>query len=143
MPRFCSTLKLAVLTASFALLPCAAVSASAQSTARVEVPFPFLANHVSLPAGHYEVISSDTSLILYDASTRRAQAILAVRHEIGYSPETRARMTFEKSGTHLVLTDVRFAGSAMHSVLLVQPKRERVVAQGPKANDVTIELAMK
>ena len=91
----------------------------------MEVPFPFVANHVSLPTGHYKLISSDSSLILIDANTGRGQAILVIRRE--FSDSSNARMTFVKSGTRLVLTQVR----------------SRVVAQGPKANDTTIELAMR
>jgi hypothetical protein len=144
MSRIYPTLKNAVLTAAFALLPYAAVSASAQNTAaRVDVPFPFVANHVPLPAGHYEIISSDTNLRLIDASTGKGQAMLLVRRECGTSPEGRGRLTFKRSGSQLVLSEVQFAGSPIHSVLLAQPIEERVVAQAPKAAGATIELALR
>lgn len=138
------TLKNLVLTAALALLSCAAVNLSAQNAiTRVDVPFPFVANHIPLQAGHYEIISSDAGLKLVDATTGTGRAILLVHHECDNSPERRGRLTFEKSGNRFVLTEVRFTGSNVRSVLLAQPVRERVVAQGPSANGATIQLAMK
>ncbi|HEY2466827.1 MAG TPA: hypothetical protein VGI45_03150 [Terracidiphilus sp.] len=128
-----------MVIAILALLPMAAVHASAQNSARVNVPFAFVANHTAMPAGQYEILSSETTLTLIDAGTGRAQAILLTRHEESESIETQGRMTFQISGTRRVLTEVRFAGSNMHSELLVKPKQERVVAQ---TAEPAIEIAM-
>jgi hypothetical protein len=135
-----STLKNMILIATFALLPLASVNASAQNKAYVNVPFDFVANHQLLPSGYYEMMSSDTSLTLINANTGKAQAILLVRHEAGDAIETRGRLRFQVSGHRRVLVEAQFAGSSVHSKLLGQPKRERVVARNAEPS---IEVAMK
>jgi hypothetical protein len=142
MTRSLSTLKNIILTASFALLPFAAVNASAQNAAQVNVPFGFVANHQYVPAGIYKVLPSENAVTLINADTRQAVAILLIRKEAGDAIESRGRMEFYVSGSRHILVDVQFAGSSSHSILLGQPKREREVA----SNDSTgakVELAMK
>jgi hypothetical protein len=142
MTRSLSTLKNVILTASFALLPFAAVNASAQNAARVNVPFGFLANHHYVPAGIYKVLPSEDTVTLINADTQKAVAILLIRKEMGDVIESRGRMEFYVSGTRHVLVDVQFAGSSSHSRLLGQPKRERQVASNVSTN-AKVELAMK
>jgi hypothetical protein len=139
MTRSLSTLKNTILIAAFALLPFA-VTASAQTKARVNVPFAFVANHQLVPAGYYEVLSSDSTLTLINANTRKAQVVLVVRHEAGDAIETQGRLRFQVSGTHLVLIEVQFAGSSIHSELLARPKQERIVARNTAP---AIQVAMK
>ncbi|HEY2471719.1 MAG TPA: hypothetical protein VGI45_28295 [Terracidiphilus sp.] len=140
MTRSLSTMKNMILIATFALVSFTAVTASAQNKATVYVPFAFVANHQTLPAGHYEVLSSVTSLTLIDANTGKAQALFLVRHEAGDAIETRGRLRFQMSGSRHVLVEVQFAGSSTHSRLLGQPKQERQVA---RSGEPTIEVAMK
>lgn len=140
MTRSLSTLKNTILIAAFALLPMAAVNASAQGKAYVNVPFAFMANHQVVPAGYYQVLSSESTLTLINANSRKVQAILLVRHEAGEAIETQGRLRFDVSGSHHVLTEVQFAGSSVHSELLAQPKQERIVA---RSADPAIQIAMK
>lgn len=143
MTRHFASLKNMILIASVALLPLAAVNASAQNSARVNVPFAFVANHSAVPAGSYKVILSDTILTLINAETGRAQSMLLVRREDTAKIETQGRLSFEISGGRYILTDVQFAGSSEHNKLLAQPKREREVAKNTDPSGATIELAMK
>ena len=69
-------MKKTLLIAIFALLPFAATNASGKNKAMVNVPFAFIANHQVIPAGHYQILSSDSILMLIDANTGRAQAAL-------------------------------------------------------------------
>lgn len=140
MTRSLSTLKTMFLIGTFALVVSAARDASAQNQSHVKVPFAFTANHHQVPAGYYEVLSSETSLTLINVNSRKVEAILLTRKESGDAIETRGRMEFFVSGGRHVLTQVQFAGSSMHSLLLGQPKRERIVARNASP---TIELAMK
>jgi hypothetical protein len=142
MTRSLSTPKNIVLTASLALLPFAAVNASAQNAARVNIPFGFVANHHYVPAGTYNVLPSDNAVTLINADTRKAEAILLIRKEAGNAIESRGRLEFYVSGSHHVLVEVQFAGSSAHSRLLAQPKRERQIASND-STDATVELAMK
>jgi hypothetical protein len=135
-------LKNMILTATVALLPVAAANASAQNSAHVNVPFGFEANHTYVPAGFYQVLSSDSTLILINENSRKAEAMLLVRHENGDAIETQGRLSFQLSGGRHILTEVQFAGSSTHSKLLAQPKREHQVASND-STDATVELAMK
>jgi hypothetical protein len=140
MTRSLSTLKSMLLIGTCALVIFAARHASAQNRSHVNVPFAFTANHHQMPAGYYEVLASETSLTLLNVNSKEVRAILLIRRESGDAIETRGRMEFFVSGSHHVLTQVQFAETSMHSILLGQPKRERIVARNASA---TIELAMK
>ena|SRR5258708_6586304 len=143
MTRHFASLKNMILTASVALLPLAAVNASAQDSAHVKVPFAFVANHQSVPAGYYKVLSSDNLLTLIDAQTGTVQAMFLVRHETGAAIESKGMLTFKMSGGRHILSEVQFAGSSTHSRLLVQAKPERLSASQPTSSVTTVELAMK
>lgn len=142
MTRSLSTLKNMILIATFALLPMAAVNASAQNAGQVNVPFGFVANHHYVPAGIYKVLPSENAVTLINADTRKAVAILLIRNETGNVIESRGRLEFYVSGGRHVLVEAQFAGSSMHSRLLGQPKRERQVASNV-STDATVEVAMK
>ena len=143
MTRSQSTLKNTILIATFALLPFAAVHASAQNAAHVNVPFDFVANHQYVPAGNYIVQSSENAVTLISANTRKAEAILLTRKEAGDAIETRSLLEFYVSGSRHVLVEAQFAGSSMHSMLLGQPKKERMEARNTEPAGQTIEIAMK
>jgi hypothetical protein len=143
MTRSFSTLKNVILTASFALLPFAAVNASAQNAARVNIPFGFMANHHYVPAGTYSVLPSENAVTLINADTRKAEAILLIRKEAGDVIESRGRLEFYVSGSRHVLVEAQFAGSSMHSKLLGQPKQERVAASNSQPTGTMVELAMR
>jgi hypothetical protein len=137
-----SSLRKMILIATFALLPMAAVNASAQNAARVNIPFGFLANHHFVPAGTYDVLPSENSVTLIHSDTRKPEAILLIQKATGNAIESRGRMEFYVSGSRHVLIDVQFAGSSSHSMLLGQPKREQQIA-GNNSADAKVQLAMK
>lgn len=141
MTRSVSTLKNVMIIATFALLPLAAVNASAQAKAYVNVPWGFVANHHYVPAGHYEVLASSGSITLIDANTRRAAAILLIREEAGPEVENRGRLEFYVSGSRHTLVEAQFAGSSQRSILLGQPKPERTEARNSD-QATTFEIAM-
>ena len=143
MNRPVSSLKNAITIAALALLPFAAVHASAQNNAQVNIPFAFQANHVNLPAGHYRVVASDSTLTLIDADTGRIQAMLLIRDETGYTAPERGRLEFYVSGDRHMLTDVQFAGSSKEIVLLRQPQKEKNVARNDVPADDTTQIAMR
>jgi|SRR5215831_13914312 len=134
--------KNAMMIAVLALLPFAAVHASAQKNAQVNIPFAFQANHTNLPAGHYRVIASESTLTFYNLDTGRMQALLLTRDEAGYNAPSRGRLEFYVSGNRRTLTDVQFAGSNKQIMLLRQPKKERVVADSGQPAGETTEIAM-
>ncbi len=143
MNRPVSSLKNAMMIAALALLPFAAVHASAQNSARVNIPFAFQANHASLPAGHYRVIASQSTLTFIDDDTGRVQAMLLTRDDYGSAAPERGRLEFYVSGTRHMLTDVQFAGSSKEIVMLRQPQKEKTVAQNANPEGDTIQIAMK
>lgn len=133
-----------ILIATFVLLPMmAAVSASAQQKDDVNVPFAFVANRVSLPAGHYQILVSDsqTSLTFINMDNHRAEAMLLTRSEHG-DEIARGRLKFYVIGNRHILTEVQFAGSSNRSKLLGQPARERIALGDTKRNGDQIEIAM-
>ena len=127
MTRTLSTLKSMLLIGTLAPVVLAAQDASARNKSHVNVPFAFTANNHLVPAGYYEVLSSETSLTLINMNSKKVAAILRTRKESGDAIETRGRMEFFVNGSRHVLTQVQFAGSSMRSILVDQPRRERTV----------------
>ena len=142
MTRLTSKLKNAMMIAAFALLPFAAVHASAQNGTRVDIPFAFQANHAYLPAGHYRLVENASVLTFINEDTGRTQAMLLTRDEEGKTRPDRGRLEFYVSGNRHLLTDVRFAGSSKQIVLLRQPKQERTVAENAQPAGEMIAIAM-
>lgn len=142
MNRNSSHLKM-ILIAMLGLLPFAVVGASAQQKAQVTVPFPFIANQVSLPAGHYLVLASDSSLNFINADNGKAEAMVVIRHEQANAMAPRGSMKFSVIGNQRVLTEVQFAGSSDHSELLCHPKRGHLAAGNTQQKNGQFEIAMK
>lgn len=139
-----SILKSSMLVAMFAALPLAAVQVSAQTKGVVvDVPFAFVANHTSLPAGHYRITSQGTFLKFADADTGKSQAVLMSRPESGKPFNEDGKLEFFVSGHRHVLTEVRFGGTGSRSVLLIRPKPERVEASNPESTAKTIEIGSR
>jgi hypothetical protein len=141
MIRSSSKLKKMII-ATFGLLPFVAVSASAQEKAQVNVPFAFLADQVSLPAGHYKVLATDSHLTLINMENGRAQAMVLTMNEQGNAIEARGSMKFHVAANRYVLTEVLFAGSSEHKELLHQPMQEHITASLTPRRDDAIEIAM-
>ena len=143
MIRSSSNLKNMVLIATFWLLPFAAIGASAQHKATVTVPFAFVANQVSLPAGHYEVLAANSYVTLISlTSNNKAQTMLLTMNDQGSAIEALGSMKFRLAGSRYVLTEIRFAGSSNRRELLRQPKQERLTATNPVSKPGAIEIAM-
>ena len=139
-----STLKNSIIIAAFALLPLAAVEASAQTgNVAVDVPFAFVANHTSMPAGHYRILENNDLLTFVNADTGQWQAMVLSRCESGNAAEMIGKLEFYVSGSRYWLTEVRFGGSSVHAVLLRQPKPERLTARNGEPAGRIIEIASR
>lgn len=139
-----STLKNSILIATFALLPLAAVEASAQTKAvTVDVPFAFVANHTSMPAGSYRIIANNDLLTFVHVDTGKAQALVLSRSESGTAAEPLGKAEFYVSGSRHLLTEVHFGGSNSHAVMLRQPRPEKVIARNGEPAGRIIEIASR
>jgi hypothetical protein len=142
MIRMSSNLKTMILIATFALLAFAAVSASAQQKAKITVPFAFVANQVSLPAGHYEVLAANSHVILISLESNKEPTMLLTMNDQGSVIDALGSMKFRRAGNRYILTEIRFAGSSNRRQLLRQPKQERLIATNPSSKPGAIEIAM-
>ena len=139
-----STLKNSLLIAAFALLPLAAVEASAQTKAvTVDVPFAFVANHTSMPAGNYQILANNDVLTFVNADTGKSQAMVLSRSESGSGAETLGKAVFYVAGNRHRLTQVYFGGTSNRAVLLRQPKLEKVIARNGEPAGQVIEVASR
>jgi hypothetical protein len=120
------------------------VSASAQATGSIYIPFAFTANHQNVPAGFYKVdLLSDRYLALIDSKTGATQTVLLVRPEQGSKISERSGFVFHLSGSRYYLKEVKIAGSSMRSELAIQPKFEPAMAKGEASDRSTLEIAMR
>jgi len=133
-------LLLIALTAGLLL---AGANAAAQSKATVYIPFAFTANHQTMPAGHYLLeLLSDRFLCFSDSRTGKHQAVIMVQPESGDYIETRGRLRFLSRGDRHYLTEIRFAGSSMHSLPVVRREQARELATNQQTAS-SVEIAMK
>jgi hypothetical protein len=144
MTRRAANLTNLILSLSLATgLLCAGAEASAQASQSVTIPFAFSANHHSVPAGSYKVqLLSDRFLSFHNIKTDNTQ-IMLVRPEEGRVIETQGRLIFRRDGGRNYLTQVWFAGTNVHSELVVRFKRERAFANGAAPQDSSFEVALK
>jgi hypothetical protein len=125
-------------------LPGMVGSASAQNNIPVNVPFSFVANHQSMPAGPYYVRMLTPHLMsLADGRTGITKALLLVRPESEHHLEAGGRLVFFHPGTRYWLTQVRIAGSSVHSELIEQPRLERELAVQTPTAEQTVEIALR
>ena len=116
--------------------------ASAQSKATVRIPFQFTANHQVLPPGSYTLeLLSDRFLCFTDSDTGKHQAVIMVQPELMQYIETRSALTFTVEGYRHYLSEVRFAGSSIHSAPVVRPSLARELAKNRQAA-APVEIAM-
>jgi hypothetical protein len=132
----------AILAAAVFVVLAATLTASAQTSAPVYVPFSFTANHQILPPGFYRVsLLSDRYLAFINSKTGRTERVVMIRPEAGNKIESSGGLIFHSSGRHYTLEQISMAGSSMHSVLTIQAKPERHVVKN--ATETTLEIAMK
>lgn len=114
-----------ILAAAVLAVLTVTLTASAETSAPVYVPFSFTANHQIVPAGFYKVsLLSDRCLALINNETGKTERVLVVRPEAGNKIESLGGLVFHSSGHHYTLKEVRMAGSSMHNVLTIPPKPE-------------------
>lgn len=117
--------------------------APSQSKATVRVPFEFTANHQNLPSGYYTVeLLSDRFLCFTDKDTGKHQAVIMVQPAPVQYVETRGALIFTLEGYRHYLSDVRFAGSSIHSAPVIRPSLARELAKNPRGAR-PIEVAMR
>ena len=142
MIRSSSNLKNMILFATFGLIAFAALSASAQQKAKVTVPFAFVANQVSLPAGQYMILAANSYVTLISLESNKAPTMLLTMNDEGSAIEGLGAMKFRVAGNRYILTEILFAGSSNRRELLRQPKQERLTATNPARKPSAIEIAM-
>lgn len=119
--------------------------ASAQNSARANIPFAFSANHQVLPAGCYQVkVTWNIGLVLANCDGRNI-ALLMAHTGTAYGYPDHSSLLFRVTPRGYRLIQVRIARSNTETYLLVQQLRsERELAR----NDVsktskTTEIALK
>jgi hypothetical protein len=136
--------RLFIYIALLAGLPGLVGRASAQNKIPVTIPFAFVANHQSMPAGQYYVRMLTPHLMsLADGHTGITKTLLLVRPESEHNGEARGRLIFFHPGTRYWLTQVRIAGSSVHSELMGQPRLERELAGQAPTVEQTVEIALR
>ena len=133
-----ATALLAVLAMTLVCPP----AAFAQTSEPVYVPFSFTADRQVMPSGFYQVsILSDQYVAFIDTKSGRAEKIVMVRPETSNKIDPLGGLIFYSTGSRNILKEVRMTGSSMHSVLVVQPKREPLAAKN--ATETTLKIAMR
>lgn len=141
MKRRIQTIVNTLLLAVVAGLMCSSTAASAQTGARVTIPFAFVVNDHYVPAGAYTVyLMSDNILTLIDVHTGTCLGMFQVHTADADHQLTRSSLVFHVSGTRHILSEVRFANTNMQSELTAQPKTDQELASNSGSRSVEIGM---
>jgi hypothetical protein len=94
---------------------------------RCQVPFSFTVNGTTLPAGTYNVLTNDTSLVI--RGINRGAITLSTRMES--RTNTDAKLIFEKRGDQYTLREVWMGEGAGRELTPTRTEKDQRVALGP------------
>ena len=126
------TTKLFIMTAALAVAGSVSAFAWDASQLKANIDFPFKAFSVNLPAGHYDVVKTNSSgtAIFHLRETNTHAGVLLVGHAISNGKPERPRMTFRCSSSMCGLTELSTGTGTTY--LVTSPKwslaeKERLV----------------
>jgi hypothetical protein len=123
-------------------LLCAAIPASAQSSASFTVPFAFSANNQEVPAGSYNVQLQDHFLYLRSLKTTKTVILMVRPDDSGRMTDT-GRLVFQRYGRRNYLKQVWIGGTSRHSELVVRPRVEQELAKRIPQAGSSFQVALK
>ena len=119
-------------------------STSAQNSIPVTIPFAFVVNHQSMPAGDYRLrFLTPPLMALADGRTGVSKVLLLVRPVSERNVETRGRLIFVRSRARYFLKEVRIAGSSVHTELVVEPSLAREWTTRTRQPESKVEIALE
>jgi hypothetical protein len=118
-----------VLYAALLLAASAAIAQTKQGDVVADIPFPFIAAHQMLPAGHYVVSPANADLGIHDAKNR---GTFVPTHGAQRSAnDNGCKLVFHRYGDTYFLSEVWLAGNA-NGRALFRSRAERELAESGK-----------
>jgi hypothetical protein len=107
--------------------------AQAQDPLVVRIPFDFVADGKTLPAGEYSIKTSgpERTLLLIDRQNASASIFAGTNAIIASEPKSESKLVFNRYGDRYFLSQVWTAGNSCGRLLLMSD-REKEVAQTAK-----------
>ena len=135
--------KLMLSTTVLALLVTTAASAQSISV-RANVPFSFIVNRITLPAGEYLVESADNQgrALRFANLNSQARDLVISNYCGGVAAATQTKLIFHRYGDRYFLKRIWVAGNSAGHELLTSP-RETEVAKDFSMQEVVMTLARR
>jgi hypothetical protein len=135
--------KLMLSTTVLALLVTTAASAQSISV-RANVPFSFIVNRITLPAGEYLVESADNQgrALRFANLNSQARDLVISNYCGGVAAATQTKLIFHRYGDRYFLKRIWVAGNSAGHELLTSP-RETEVAKDFSMQEVVLTLARR
>lgn len=120
-----------------------AACANAQTIAKVNVPFGFVANKATLPAGAYTVdLVSNTSsnrILALRSADARVGMLLMGNHATSAKPSENSRLVFHRYGNQYFLSQIWMAGETSgHQFPISRREAELAKNQTPSENVIVL-----
>src|SRR5678815_3213196 len=134
--------KLMLSTTVLALLVTTAASAQSISV-RANVPFSFIVNRITLPAGEYLVESADNQgrALRFANLNSQARDLVISNYCGGVAAATQTKLIFHRYGDRYFLKRIWVAGNSAGHELLTSP-RETEVAKDFSMQEVVLTLSL-
>ena len=135
--------KLMLSTTVLALLVTTAASAQSISV-RANVPFSFIVNRITLPAGEYLVESADNQgrALRFANLNSQARDLVISNYCGGVAAATQTKLIFHRYGDRYFLKRIWVAGNSTGHELMTSP-RETEVAKDFSMQEVVLTLARR
>ena len=121
-----------------------AACASAQTVAKVNVPFGFVVNKATLPAGAYRIDSvsntSSTPILALRSEDARVAMLIMGNHATSAEPSENSRLVFRRYGDQYFLSQIWMAGETSGHELPIS-RREAELAKNQQPSEDVIVLA--
>ena len=119
-------------------------SAQAQIIAESNVSFSFHVNGVTLPAGHYVVVSHSPNLLEVRNTNRPSAAAFVLANDSDKAKlDSRNKMVSEQYGNQYFLHEVSYPAAGMDLVVAPSSEEKRVAVELAKANGKPVLVALK
>ena len=121
-----------------------AACANAQTVAKANVPFDFVVEKATLPAGAYTIDSitnsSATRILALRSADARVAMLLMPNHATSSEPSPDSRLVFHRYGEQYFLSQIWVAGESSGHQLRIS-RRESEVAKNQQPSEEVIVLA--
>ncbi len=133
-----------LLTLTAACLLLTAAASAQKSEIRANVPFDFIIDGATLPAGEYslESVGAGGTVLAIRSANSRIHSMFMVKEDQASHPDSWTKLVFHRYGDRYFLAEIRVAGNTLIRQV-PQTRREKELAMKNSTNAVVLNAASR